>query len=468
MRSVVDGGGEWGASLAMLRQPVLARQAQGSLALSWLLLVLTVCGAMSAFADSPHRALLFAALTATPLAMLLLMWWIYWCGSVLEQCRPAAVYLIPCLRERALRITVVVWLLIVAVMTALLGTGTGLPLHVAAITGLVLIEIGVMATPRRVAVVLALGWSIKLLGAPWTTSALHLLASPLAALLLSAAVLLEGRAALRRLFPLRGASMPSAWLDRLGPALALWRKARQGAAAARKGATVEMSADASANQRQAPFIRPLGRSSFGGELRIALVILALCASARLFQMAFGHGSLGVPVDVLAGARLMLVVGVLLLLALVVATEATRLDQRRAELRLLCLTPAAPLRGAVDAVLARMRLAGFARLWSMSTLSILGGALLLGAHMGEVAHLALACAVSLTLAGVLIRRSIDSSGAAVAVPLGVFTLAACGAAAIAVTGIGSRGQWQLLVIATMAGGAIFAGWRWRAMVKPATA
>ena len=452
MRSLVDRGSEWRASLAMLRQPVLARKAQGRLTLSWLLLVLTACGAMSAFADSPHRALLFAVLTATPLAMLLMMWWIYWCGSVLDQCRPAAVYLIPRLRERALRITVVVWLLIVALMTALLGSGIGLPLHVAAITGLVLIEMGVTATPRRVAVVLALGWSIKLLGAPWTTSALHLLASPLAALLLWAVVLLDGRAALRRLFPRRRASAPSAWPGKT-----------RAAAASRKSA----AANAPADPRQPLFLRPLGPSPFRGELRAALVLLALCAGARLWHTAFADAG---PGDVLAHARLLMVIGVLTLLAIAVASEAIRLDRRRAELSLLCLTPAAPPRGSVDAVLVRGRLNGFARLWGASTLAILGGSLLLGAQMAEVAHLAIACAVALILAGVLIRRSADpgsGADAAVALPTCIGNLVSSAAAAMAVTGTGSPLQWQLLVVAALAGGAMFAGGRWRAMVKPAT-
>ena len=109
---------------AIWRQPLAERRAIGNLGLTWCLLALFLLGTLSLALPIPQRGLLFASLTGVPIAMLLVMWWIYLCANVATQCHRAALQLVPGLTAQVQRALVVAWLAIVAIMTLLAGVPT--------------------------------------------------------------------------------------------------------------------------------------------------------------------------------------------------------------------------------------------------------------------------------------------------------------------------------------------------------
>lgn len=356
------------STLAIWRQPVAERRAQGNLGLTWCLLALFVLGTLSLLTPSPQRYVLFAMFTGIPMSMLLIMWWIYLCANVAHQCHPAALQLVPDLGRQVQRAVVLAWLAIVAIMTLLAGVPSGHAGVVAVVTALVLIEAGVMGNWIRYAVIGATWWALAHASPAVTESLRWFIATPSALLVGTVLVLLDGAMALRRLG--RG-NAPV--LARRNALAALQERKGPGG---RLAGWPEWGADS-----QPVWLQPLGRSWFSLHLFTIVVVVLLCAWLRFWATWKGHSDVH---EFLAGYRAVLGLAACGVLACILYQEAHRFTRARTEQALLFLTPAAPVRSAIDGLLARAWLTGFVRswliLWALTLLALVS----LGAHWSELA------------------------------------------------------------------------------------
>ena len=354
------------------RQPLLQLRGNSTRGVSFVLLAMFALGLFTLNLHGPHRGVAFALCTGMPMGMLLLMWWIYLLGNVAIQCHPAALQLVPDLRARINRAVLGAWLVIVGLVTALVGVPTGYPGQVAIVTGLVLIEVGIMANLWRFAGLGFALWLMCFASGPFTAWLLAFIHTP-AALAAGAAILvLDGWAALRRLARLRGT----------GPI---------------KSVPINMRS-ARGFDPQPLFLRPLGTSWFGWHVRIIVTEALLCVLLRLWCAWDGADAH----TILSGAREVVAVTMFFTLATAASNEARRFALSRTEQALLCLTPGAPDGAALNRALADMFLSGFVR----SALLLAGTSLValavLGAQANELARFALAWTVALVLAALPLR------------------------------------------------------------------
>jgi hypothetical protein len=430
------------ALVAIWRQPIVERRARGSLALSWVLLALCAAGALVLNSASAHRHALFAVVTGIPMAMLLVMWWVYLCSSVLVQCHPAALQLVPQLRTRARTALALAWLAIVAIMTLLAGIPSGYAPQVALVTALVLFETSYIGTARG----LLLGVALIVLSNPgpgikqWLSA---IIAAPAALPVAAVLVLLDGVFALRR-FECALGTAPA-----ILPALA--RRPRSPGAS--RAAWFARGPDA-----QPAFLRPLGRSWFSLQLAPVTAAVPLCACMRFWSEFKGH-------DVhaaLAGGRLLLGVAVFVVLAGQVYMESQRFSSARTEQALLMLTPAAPGRAALNRLLARLLLRGFLRAWLILWGLAMVTQALLGAQLPELARLSAVWAAALPLLAVPMR-DFASARPLHGVPAAVLVAFLVVAGMVAVDGNGGAGRWVVIAAAGISLGLGAACWRWQVML-----
>lgn len=439
--------------LAIWRQPVAERRALGSLGLTWCLLALFLLATLSLAMPSPKRLLLFAILTSIPMSMLLLMWWIYLCANVTAQCHRAALQLVPNLGAQVQRAVVVAWLAIIAIMTLLAGVPTGHPGLVAFATALILIEAGVMGSFARYAI-----FGLACLASSYASEGVTdwlawFIATPAAIVAGAALVLLDGAVALRRLaqgkqvIPFKENGMASL------------KQRRADGLGGRQRGWCEPAIDP-----QPAYLRPLGRSWFSLHLFTIGMVALVCAGLRLWAAWEGKHDIHA---FLAGNRWMLGFAMFGVLAAIVHQESQRFSSARTEQALLCLTPAAPERPAMNRLLARGLLTGFVRTWLILCLLTMVALSALGAQPPELTRLAAVWVLALPLGGYALRdfaRAGNPSGWPGAL---VLTLLG-GACTVAVNGQGGAGVWLGL-----AGGACFvslavARWRWHAMLAAAPA
>lgn len=230
--------------VAIWRQPFLQMRGRSTRGISCALCVLFLLGLFSARIATRQPGLVFALCTAVPMGMLLLMWWMYLLGSAAAQCHAAALQLVPQLRRHVVRAVVLAWLAIVAIMTVLAGAPTGHAAQVALITGLALIEIGIMRSMSRAAAILFVSWLAGNASAEWAARLTAFGETPVALGVGAVVLVLDGAAALRRLGRLR--TPVQRGLARL----------------AASGGPATASAGRGADT-QPLFLRPLGRSWFG-------------------------------------------------------------------------------------------------------------------------------------------------------------------------------------------------------------
>jgi hypothetical protein len=447
---------EWAAWRAILMQPLLARRAEGSLWLSWMLLVLALAFAAGSMAVASKKAtLLCIVCLGLSLGMLLVMWWGYLFNSILTQSSPAALQLAPHMRKRTRRVMVTAWAVVTLAMTLAVGMPLGYPGHVAVITGLVLLEMTVMASTRRLAIVATLLWltwfaDFRLpawLTAFWASDA----AVAVGVLLL----VLDGRAALRRMF-----GTPyglKAWKQsQLAPSPATLQVVRL---------LSEMRIDGP--RRQPQFTRVLGPAAFGGTRTLLAVLVVVCVAIRVLIEAQGTGSAH---ERLYMTRALVLIAVLFVQAMMTFSEASRCYKRRTEQALVRLSPAAPVAGDINRSLASYLLGSFVTMWGLSSVVALAMLWVLGATAGEVLRAAAVCGVSLVLAGALLR---DYARGVVTDHLQPLLFAVGAAAALLLAPTAVRGKfsgqaWAWFALAGMTATVLFIWRRWRRMVQAAPA
>lgn len=436
---------------AIWRQPLAERRAVGNLGLTWCLLVLSLLGTLSLALPIPQRWPLFAFLTGVPMGMLLIMWWAYLCANVATQCHPAALRLVPGLGAEAQRALFVAWLAIVAVMTLLAGVPTGHAGLVAVVTALVLIEAGVMGTVTRYAIIGAAGWALSHAGHDTTEWLRGFIGTPVAMVAGAVLVLADGAVALHRV-----ASGKNPVRTRRNAVAALQENNGPGG---RSVGWPQWDLDP-----QTAFLQPLGRSWLGLHLFSIGIVALVCAGLRFLAAWQGHADLHA---FFAGHRSVLAIAMCGVLAMIVYQESQRFTGARIEQALLCLTPAAPERRAMNRLLARSLLAGFGRCWLILGVSMMAALGVLGAQVPELARLSAVWVVALLL-GAYALRDFAHAGNPPGWP-GALLLAVLGGAGVAaVSGHGAPGVW----IVTAAVGAVLvlsvARWRWQAMLSAAPA
>jgi hypothetical protein len=428
------------ALCAIWRQPALQMRNRSTRGVSSMLIALSGLGWFALTWNAPHRDLLLAFCTGVPMGMLLTMWWIYLLGSAAAQCHPAALQLVPHLRGRVVRAVILAWVMIVVIETLLAGVPTGYPGQVALATGVVLIEVGIMASLWRCAAIGVALWLACFGNVQLTAWLVAFIQTP-AALLAGAVVLaLDGRAALRRLGRL-GGTVPGHAVTANLP-----------------GSAVVPRAPAAGADRQPLFLRPLGRSWFGWHRRAIGMLLLACLLLR-FWCAWRGFSAHL---ILAWAREIVAVAMLYALANAASREARRFDTSRTEQALLCLTPGAPDRAALNGVLARLFVAGFARSWALLASGTLVALAVAGAEPGELARFALAWLPALGLMAWPLRNYALRADVPRWPPVlfGAVMSAVCSAAN---NGGAALGDWLAGALALTAMALAVALWRWRAML-----
>lgn len=444
---------EWRAGWAIARQAVLERRAAGSLALSWLLLMLAALGSLVLLSSTPYRWSLFCFCTGVPLGMLSMMWWIYLCGNLRAQCTTRPAQLVPALLPRARRVMIVAWAVIVLVVTLLLGWPSGHPLLVAAITGLVLIEAGVLGTPLRFGLI---GGAIMLLTNFGSDAARQLavqaLLSPVTALLAALLLCWQGRTALRRQFadPRRSQAYHVAKLA--APPMVV---------PAARGRLQRWLFDRP--RHQPAFLDTLGPGGFGNHRPAALLLLVVCVALALAAQQGWLGSAGV-----RRTRALVVLVCLLWQGLPVWVEAARFRRARGEQALLSLSALAPPATAMNAVLARYWLGQFGRRWLITSVAMLGAAAMLGATLDELGRLAAVATCALPLAACLLAdqgRAGDGNSARLLVAVAYAALAYC-ASGTAVLDLPWLVQWPAVALVLTCASVIMVAWRWQLLLRAA--
>ena len=444
---------DWPAYRAILAQPLLQRRALGSLWMSWMLIAMLL--AFSALAVAKSNKILFVIGVGLPLGMLILMWWVLYFGSILAQFNPIAVQLAPRMRERALRITVAVWAVMVLSMTLVVGLPTGYPGQVAVATGLALMEMTVMLKFWRLATLGVGNWLLLHSGpavADWYVAFLGSSAAVALGLLL---IFLDGRLALRRMFytprRLSSSTVPETIIP---PVISRLARIFQ-----------RIGGDTSRGQ---PLImRMLGPSAFaGGRLYLVLVATA-CLAARGWLALRGGVA---PHEELFVTRVVLLALLLGMQGLMTLGEMANGYKRGVEQALVRLAPGAPAASGLNRFLARNRLLRFMRMWTWASALALGALVVLGASWSEVWRAAIVCSFTLGLAGVPLRdyaRHKVSQPLATAIAV-VFEMATAIGVFAALRGEGAPSVWACCALASFAFAAWFAWRRWAGIVRAAPA
>lgn len=446
---------EWTAIRVILMQPVLERRSQGSLQVSWMLVGLMLLFSVLAMVTKTHGWLVFAFGVGVPLFMWVLMWWVLLFGNLLKQCSAPAMQLAPHMRRRTMRALVLAWAMATLSLSLVVGIPVGYPGQVAVIVGLGLLEITVMFSPWRIVLFAVLLWLRSYAGIPMPAWFLGFLASHAAVALGIVLVVLDGRAALLRMFGKPGVRRPwsiakepeSTYLPDVVRLLQTFR------------------VDRPAGQ---PLIaRVLGSAAFSGARTVlAVLVVASLAIRALIEM---QGT-GTAHDRLLMTRAMVLIGMLELQALMAYKEASRVYQRQAEQALVRLSVAAPLAAGINRVLARYFVSGFAAMWTACSTVTVAMLLVLGANAGEALGAAAACTLLLVLAGLPLRdyaRGKQSDMVATLVYLFV-SVAAVATGIEAMRGNVAANAWAWLALASVLLAALFVWRRWRTMVNAAPA
>lgn len=465
MSSLFGDAVEWRASRAILAQAVVERRAKGSLTLSWILLVLASLGVLALSSDSPHRLVLFAFFTGVPLAMFFLMWWIYVCSSINTQCSPLAIRLLPAMAPRARRVTACCRTVIVLAMALVLGLPSGRPLLVAVVTGLLLLELGILGNVKRIATIIVAIVLYKYAGASMQ-AAVNAFALGPAAIVLGLAVLwFNGRAALRRGFDVGDWRLAprQAMLEELADEQEAAEQSTPPAADDRSKRRIALDRLlGAAPQRQPVFLQALGPSAFGHYYFMVSLLALVCVAARGWHA--WRSDMSSEQGLLVGRGLLLMVMLMLQLVLV-RTEASRFERHRVEQALMRLTPAAPAMRQMNRALALFWIRGLAQMWGACSLTTLAGMPALGASWPETSRALAACTVSLLLPGMVFRdyaRGAETGNFRV-VFLGAYTIVACSAAGAAIADSRTELPWSSLGAGTACAGLLFAWLRWRRML-----
>lgn len=170
---------------------------------------------------------------------------------------------------------------------------------------------------------------------------------------------------------------------------------------------------------------------------------------------------------LAGARVVLALCTLGVLAGTVYMESRRFALARTEQALLALTPAAPAAAQMNRVLARLLMAGFGGCWAILALATLAALLILGAQPGELARVGAVWAMALPLVAVPLRDFARNEGPP-EWPWALVLAMLAGCAALACGGAGRSQVWWAVGAGGVLAGAALAYWRWRVMLAAAPA
>jgi hypothetical protein len=444
---------EWPAYRAILIQPLLERRAQGTMWVHWMLIAMML--GLAALAAAQSSKAVFVIGVGLHLGMLLLMWWVQYIGSIFTQIAPAAVQLTPRLRERALRVTVVLWVAIVIAMTLVVGAPTGYPGQVAVATGLVLIETAVMFTFWRLIAAGLVNWLLWHAGGAGPAWYGAFLASNAAVALGLLLVVLDGRAALRRMFftPRR---LPS---SRAPERIMLPGHA--------KLTRIFKAIEGDSQFGQPLIARVLGPSAFGSGRLMFVFVVTACIAMRGWTALRGGGS---PHDEMSVTRFVTLMALLVMQAIMVMGEMTSGYKRAAEQSLVRLAPAAPMAGDLNRVLARCRLLRFARMWVWMTALALGALAVLGASWEEVWRAAVVCTFTLGLAGLpLCDYARGGKTQAMTLVVVVPFMAAAGIGSLAALGAkGGADVWAYCAFASILLAALFVWRRWELIATAAPA
>lgn len=446
---------DWAAVRAILMQPVHERRAQGSLWVSWMLIGLMLLFSVLAVVTKKSSWGVFAIGAGIPLFMFVVMWWVLLFGSLLKQCSAPAMQLAPHMRERTMRAFVVAWAVATLSLTLVIGVPFGYPGQVAVVVGLGLLEITVMFSPWRLGLFAALLWIRWFAGIPMPAWFLDFLASNAAVALGLVLVVLDGWAALLRMFGKPGVRRP-------------WSLSKKPAPTAFPDVVrllQTMRADRSGGQ---PLIaRVLGPTTFAGSRTVLIVLVVACVAIRALIEIQGTGTAH---DRLMMTRLMLIFCMLDGQALLAYREAGRAYQRQAEQALVRLSVAAPVAESINRVLARYFVTGFATMWAGCSALMVAMLLVLGANASEASRAAASCTLLLVLAGLPLRdyaRGKQSDLIATLVYLVVSVLAIM-AGIEAVRGKLAANAWGGLALASVVLAALFVWRRWRTMLRAAPA
>jgi hypothetical protein len=445
---------DWAAVRAILMQPVQERRAQGSLWVSWMLIGIMLLFSVLAMKSNKHLVV-FALGVGIPLFLLVVMWWVLLFGSLLTQCSAPAMQLAPHMRERTMHAFLLAWAAATLSLTLVIGVPVGYPGQVAVVVGLGLLEITVMFSPWRLGLAAALLWIRWYAGIPMPAWFLDFLAGGTAVALGAVLVVLDGRAALLRMFGKPGVRRPWTLSKRPAPTILpdvvrLLQTAR---------------ADRSSGQ---PLIaRVLGPAAFSGSRTVLVVLVVACVAIRALIEMQGTGSAH---DRLLMTRAMVLIGMLELQALLAYKEAGRVYQRQAEQALVRLSVAAPVAAGINRLLARYFVTGFAGMWAGCSAVTVAMLLVLGANASEALGAAAACTPLLLLAGLPLRdyaRGKESDLVATLVYFFV-SLSAVALGIEAIRGKVAVNAWGALALASVVLAAVFVWRRWHTMLKAAPA
>jgi len=120
-------------------QPIYVRRQLGSLWINWVLLglgLILLCGIGFLSKQWPVAIAIGGSISG---GFLIIMWWIYFIGSVLQQNSPRNACLTPRLRQRLIQATVLLWAIFSAAFAAIAACGAGHFALIFELTGLMLI-----------------------------------------------------------------------------------------------------------------------------------------------------------------------------------------------------------------------------------------------------------------------------------------------------------------------------------------
>ena len=449
---------ELNACLAIFRQPFLERRAKGSLALSWLLIVVAlICLAVGvAMTYSRGRVFTIAFGAGVPLAMLFLMWWVFLLGSIVEQCRAPAGRLLPRQRERARVVTAAAWGAMTLAMTLVIGLPSGSPWHVAVVAGLLLLELHLVLR----------GWAWLF----WIVSST--LASKLgipaddwiAAFWNSSAFVPIGLAVLAfelRRF-LRGMFARSPHLT-TGPAPRLEGALDRNVAATKRMVRFLRPITGDRSDHRPLFMRILGaqvRSAGRLELIVLVLVCGALAGWNAYQGKDAHGAL-------YGARSLVVAALLTIQVSCAFGLTASLGSRIQEQGLVRLAAGTPNALDMNRIMAAHFLSGLARMWCTYAALSAAAVLALGATADEALRVLALWSFTLPLLGLPLKDYARNDGSLAGAVVLIVTAGAIGSF-IAVAGAGSLAGWSVVALVAVCTAAAFVENRWTRMIRAAPA
>ncbi|MES2756458.1 MAG: hypothetical protein V4693_03715 [Pseudomonadota bacterium] len=260
-------------------------------------------------------------------------------------------------------------------------------------------------------------------------------------------LVLEGRAALRRMF-----GNPYGLKARKQPSPAPLQAVRL---------LSELRIDGP--RRQPAFTRVLGAAVFGGTHTLLVVLVVVCVAIRVLIEVQATGTAH---ERLFMTRALVLIAVLFMQAMMTFSETSRCYRRRAEQALVRLSPAAPVASDFNRALASYLLGGFVKMWGLSSVVALAMLWVLGATVDEVLRAAAVCGVALVLAATLLRDYARGVLTDRLQPL-LFAVGACAAVWLVPTAVRGKfdGQlWAGFALVGMTATALLIWCRWRRMVQ----